>query len=159
MATPAQKIDDLLSRRISFGIESTFSGIPGPELLHRVIASNYRVEGWFLGTASPDINIQRIRERVLLNRGHSVDESLIPNRYKYSLSNLRKYVNQFDQLVFFDNSDHEETGIPQPIRQGILERSKVISSADLLSRGCRTFLERVQRAQEQAKIRERRSRS
>ena len=124
------EIAEALKRRLSFGIESTFSGRPGPEMVERVRQAGYRVEGIYLGTESPAINVARIEKRVLENTGHRVDPGRVPERYKWSLSNLRRRVTQFDQLEVLDNSRDDVLGIPDPVELCYLEKGKVMSRVD-----------------------------
>lgn len=57
-----QAVAEALAGRHNFGIESTYSGQPGRALVERAVAAGYRIEGVYIGTSSPDINIERIRQ-------------------------------------------------------------------------------------------------
>ena len=59
-------------------MERTYSGLPGPEMVERVTQAGYRVEGLYLGTADPRIDIERIEHRVFFGTGHAVDPSRFP---------------------------------------------------------------------------------
>lgn len=111
---------------VSYGIESTYSGSPGVERVRQAVEAGYRIEGVYLGTESPEINVERIDQRVLLGTGHRVDPERIPERYRYSLSNLRRTASQFDQLSILDNSRHDPLGIPDPVEQCFLERGGIV---------------------------------
>lgn len=113
--------------RISYGIESTYSGNPGVFRVNQAIRAGYRIEGVYLGTSSPEINIRRINQRVLSQTGHKVDPARIPERYRYSLSNLRRTAGEFDELTILDNSNDDTLGIPDPIEQCFLERGEIRS--------------------------------
>ena len=126
------EIQDAIAARVSYGIESTYSGDAGDGVAVRgrveeAKRHGYRVEGIYLGTETPDINIARIERRVLERTGHHVDPKLVPTRHKLSLSNLRRTVERFDQLEVFDNSRDDPLGIPIPVEQCYLERGKVRS--------------------------------
>ena len=121
------EVAEAIRHRLSFGIESTFSGRPGPEMVERVRQAGYRIEGIYLGTKSPAINVARIEKRVLENTGHRVDPKRVPERYKWSLSNLRRRVTEFDQLEVLDNSRDDVLGIPDPVELCYLEKGKVVS--------------------------------
>ena len=112
--------------RESFGTESTFSGRPGPALVARAKAEDYRVEGYYIGTSSPDVNVRRIDERVLANTGHYVDPKEIPGRYRWSLSNLRRGLSDFDLVEVVDNSHTTIDRIPDPRIQFVAERGTII---------------------------------
>ena len=105
-----EEVGTALQARMSFGIESTYSGRPGREMVERVRRANYRIEGIYIGTESPEINVARIERRVLEHTGHRVDPGRVPERYRYSLSNLRRTVEQFDQLEVLDNSRPDSLG-------------------------------------------------
>jgi len=134
--------------RLSFGIESTYSGRPGRARVEQAKQAGYRIEGIYLGTKSPDINIARIGQRVLEHTGHRVDPKLIPQRYRFSLSNLRRTVERFDQLEVFDNSRDDPLGIPDPVEQCCLERGKVISRLGEreMADWCRSWLKGVEQS-------------
>lgn len=121
------EIDEAIAGRESYGIESTYSGRPGRERVAQAQRAGYRIEGIYLGTESPDINVARIERRVRERTGHRVDPGLIPVRYRYSLSNLRRTVEQFDQLEVFDNSQDGPEGFPDPIEQCCIELGEVVS--------------------------------
>lgn len=121
------EVAEAIRHGLSFGIESTFSGRPGPEMVERVRQADYRIEGIYLGTESPAVNVARIEKRVLENTGHRVDPKRVPERYKWSLSNLRRRITEFDQLEVLDNSQDDVLGIPNPVELCYLEKGKVVS--------------------------------
>ena len=105
-------------------MESTYSGRPGPELVERAIEAGYRIEGIYIGTANPEINIERIRTRVENNTGHHVDPERVPDRYRHSLHNLRRTADRFDELTIVDNTEERERGIPDPRTELVLEKGR-----------------------------------
>lgn len=119
------QIAEALEQRLDFGTESTYSGQPGPAIVERVIKAGYRVEGVYFGTNDPQINIDRIEQRVFAGTGHMVDPQRIPERWRYSLSNLRRTAERFDQLQLLDNSEHDDFHLPRPVEQCRLEQGKV----------------------------------
>ena len=120
-----QAVDEALAGRHNFGIESTYSGQPGRALVERAVDAGYRIEGVYIGTSSPDVNIERIRHRVDHQTGHYVDPQRVPDRYRHSLHNLRQTADRFDELVIVDNSPSQERGIPDPRTELVLERGRV----------------------------------
>ena len=122
------EVDKAILDRVSYGIESTYSGRPGRERVAQAKQADYRIEGVYIGTGSPEINIERVARRVQENTGHYVDPKIIPERYKYSLSNLRRTVDLFDQLEIFDNSNASPLSILNPVEQCCLEFGQVVSS-------------------------------
>ena len=86
-----EQIAEAIGQRLDFGTESTYSGQPGRALVERVIEAGYRVEGVYFGTNDPQINIERIEQRVFAGTGRMVDPQRIPERWRYSLSNLQPH--------------------------------------------------------------------
>ncbi len=119
------QIDESIRERLNFGMESTYSGLPGPDMVERVIQAGYRVEGLYLGTVDLRINIERIEHRVFAGTGHAVDRDRIPDRWRHSLSNLRRTAERFDLLRLFDNSEHDDFHLARPVEQCRLEQGTV----------------------------------
>ena len=151
-------IDSLIDRKRSFGTESTFSGRPGVELMRRVINEGYVVHGVYVGTNNPELNIQRVNYRVEERIGHWVEPSLIPERHKYSLSNLRKLFDQFEELELIDNSQHDDAWRPNPITQCYAFRGVIKSriAENEMAPWCSTLLERIENVREQRAKQEKR---
>ena len=137
-----------IENRQDFGIESTYSGTPGRAMVKRAKEAGYRIEGVYIGTASPEINAERIRYRVSANTGHWVDVDRLPQRYGFSLLNLRKTAEQFDTLEIVDNSEYSAKRIPEPTEQLVLEKGVVTSRATELKSWCETWLQRFERSLE-----------
>ncbi|MYC65480.1 MAG: hypothetical protein F4X12_04010 [Acidobacteriia bacterium] len=137
------QIAESIDQRLDFGTESTYSGQSGPALVERVIKAGYRVEGVYLGTNDPQINIDRVGHRVLLSTGHTVDPARIPERWKCCLSNLQRSAERFDSLRLLDNSEHDEFRLPRPVEQCRLERGRVVWQADAPSPWCMNWLRRL----------------
>ena len=135
------QIDESIGERLNFGMESTYSGLPGPEMVRRVIREGYRVEGLYFGTADPSINIERIDHRVFAGTGHIVDPARIPDRWRYSLSNLRRTSERFDLLRIFDNSEHDDFHLPRLVEQCRLKRGSVFWQAQEMASWCVKWLE------------------
>ena len=144
------EIDKAVAHKESFGVESTFSGRPGPTLTMRMKSAGYRIEGVYLGTEAPAINARRVEQRVAAASGHWVDPNLLPVRHKYSLSNLRKHITMFDQLEVFDNSTEHEEGLPQPIEQCVFDRGELVCSLERakLARWCARWMDAVEQSGE-----------
>ena len=138
------EVDAAIQARLSFGIESTYSGRPGREMVERMRGADYRIEGIYIGTEGPEINVARIERRVLEHTGHRVDPARVPERYRYSLSNLRRTVDQFDQLEVLDNSRTDPLGMPRPVEQCFLEQGEIVSRlpATDMAAWCATWLRR-----------------
>ena len=142
------QIADSIEERLDFGTECTYSGLPGPSLVDRVIQTGYRVEGIYLGTEDPSINVERIRYRVFARTGHAVDPARIPVRWKHSLSNLRTTAEKFDLLRIFDNSSDDEFHQPCLVEQYRLERGEVVWQAEMPVSWCADWMRRLSQRRE-----------
>ena len=119
------EIESCFAQRESFGMESTFSGQPGPAMMARATANGYRIEGYYIGTESWQVNASRIDYRVLSNTGHYVDPKQLPQRYRWSLSNLRTRLNDFDLVEVVDNTGESIDRIPAPVVQFVAEKGVI----------------------------------
>lgn len=116
----ARLVDEAFAARQDFGVEN-----PGPVLLERAVAAGYRVEGVYLGTASPALNLARIGRR--FGGGHPVDDlEGLPGRHRASLQDLQRVLPVFDRLVLEDNSPERDPGIPSGQPALILERGRPV---------------------------------
>jgi len=109
-------IQRCLSERQPYGVESTYSGERGVNQVNEAKTHGFRIHGHYLGTYSPQINIDRIEQRVQARTGHRVNPELIPTRWRYSLSNLRKTIELFNELTIYDNSADYDLGCQDPPR-------------------------------------------
>ena len=152
------EIEKVLAGQLDFGLESTFSGQPGPALLKRALLGGYRAEGYYMGTAGPEVNARRVKRRVISNTGHYVDPDRLPGRYRYSLSNLRRHLGDFDLVEVVDNSEEREDGIPDPRVQFVAEMGRITTQAPPgeLSDWAAELLRRLEVARERAEALEER---
>ena len=92
-----------LNRAESFAVETTLAGKNYLQMM--VNARNYGFEIMlvYIGTESVEINLERIRNRVLAG-GHNVPEADVRRRYKRSYQNLAIAVRRADHSILFDNS-------------------------------------------------------
>ena len=72
----------------SFLLETTLSGNREVRLIERLRAAGYCIDVYFVCLSSAEVNIQRVRLRVLKG-GHDVPVEDIVRRYERSLANLR----------------------------------------------------------------------
>ena len=142
------EISAAILARVSFGIERTYAGRRDLDIVARLRAADYRIEGIYIGTASPEINVERIERRVLRNTGHRVDPALVPARYRDSLSNLSRTVEWFDQLNLLDNSRDDPPANLRPVEQCRLERGEVVSRLESgdMAEWCAGWLAGVERS-------------
>ena len=104
------RTDAHIAGRRSFLLETTLSGNREVRLIERLRAAGYTIDVYFVCLSSAEVNVQRVRLRVLKG-GHDphvaplvflVDD--IVRRYSRSLENLRAVLPMTDRAVLFDNS-------------------------------------------------------
>ena len=96
----------LLKKKISFTFETVMSSRDKIEFLKNAKENGYRTYLYYVATIDPEINIQRIQERVKKG-GHDVPKDKILSRYSRSLDLLWEAIHQSDRTFIFDNSSHE----------------------------------------------------
>ena len=99
-----ETIDAHLKKRTSFGFESTYSGRSRPDIVRRAKAAGFETEAIFIGTARPEINIERVVGRVLGNTGHDVPVSEIRRRWVAVQDNMKRTASLLDRIELIDNS-------------------------------------------------------
>jgi predicted ABC-type ATPase len=95
--------ETLLAERKSIAFETVFSTMEKVEFLRRAKQAGYFIRVFFVGTSHPDINANRIANRVA-SGGHSVPIDKILSRYEKSMINLAGAVAIADRVYFYDNS-------------------------------------------------------
>jgi predicted ABC-type ATPase len=93
----------LLKTARTFSFETVFSHPDKVKFINIANKKGYRTYLYFVSTISPEINIERIKQRVL-EGGHEVPEDKIRERYYRSLKNLRPAIQQSYRTFIFDNS-------------------------------------------------------
>lgn len=95
------------SRRESFAVETTLAGkLYLQMMVDARIRSFEIVLVYIIGTENVEINLGRIRNRVLAG-GHDVPELDVRRRYKRSFENLPTAISRSDHTILFDNSSEE----------------------------------------------------
>ncbi|QST02568.1 zeta toxin family protein (plasmid) [Pontibacillus sp. ALD_SL1] len=96
-------VNDCIQRKVDFSLETTLSG----KLIKRQIESAKRngfdVYMYFVGTNSVEINIERIKQRVL-NGGHDIPEETVRKRGERIVSNVVGCLGKIDYLRVVDST-------------------------------------------------------
>lgn len=95
-----------LAHHQSFAVETTLAGRNYLQMMLRARSQGYSIVLVYIGTDDVEINLLRIRHRVLAG-GHDVPETDVRRRYTRSLMNLSKAVAQADHAILLDNSTDE----------------------------------------------------
>lgn len=97
---------ELLRQRTSFTFETVMSSPDKVDFMREARSEGYRTYLYFVATADPAINIERVRLRVELG-GHDVPEEKIRARYRRSIDLLDEACTAADRAYVFDNSGEQ----------------------------------------------------
>lgn len=92
-----------LAARRSFAFETVMSAPDKVDFLREAQACGFRTYLYFTATEDPEINVQRVKNRVA-DGGHDVPTEKIVARYGRSLQQLREAVRHTHLAYFFDTS-------------------------------------------------------
>jgi len=99
--------EGLLSSRNDFTFETVLSTDRNLIFLEKAKRYGYRIESVFVLTADAELNVKRVRARVLKG-GHVVPEDKISSRYAKSMQMVGKLATLSDACVVVDNTDRPE---------------------------------------------------
>ncbi|MBX0334895.1 zeta toxin family protein [Pontibacter sp. HSC-14F20] len=99
-----QRIDELLRKKEDFAIETTLATRSYAQTIKRARESGYNVTLIYFWLASPELAIQRVKNRVA-EGGHHIPEDVIRRRYKKGVKNLFElFIPICDYWIIIDNS-------------------------------------------------------
>src|SRR6267143_1221682 len=84
-----QRLHELAAQRKTFAFESTLAAKSYAGWIQKLQSDGYKFQLLFLWLRSPDLAVQRVRERVRAG-GHDVAEQVIRRRYAAGLRNFSK---------------------------------------------------------------------
>ena len=96
-----------LSNKKSFNQETTLSGGNIIRTILKAKEQGYYISVHYVGLESPDLAVQRVRER-MKKGGHGVAEDIIRSRFNKSLNNLAEILPFCDAVNIYDNSKRIE---------------------------------------------------
>ena len=118
---------------LDFAFETTLGGRTMTDLLVRAARKGIRVRLIFVGLASPDLHIERVRARVLQG-GHAIPEERIRERWQSSRQNLIRLLPHLSELRLFDNSleaDPRQAALPSPRLLLAIRDGQIVHSVPL----------------------------
>jgi predicted ABC-type ATPase len=115
-----------IDRGDSFMFETTLGGRSIARELHRAATAGPQVRVYYIGLASPELHVARVRARVARG-GHDIPEAKIRKRYARSLSNLVDLVGVIDELQLYDNSEDTADGRPLARRIMKMKGSRIVA--------------------------------
>jgi predicted ABC-type ATPase len=95
-----------IERGESFAVETTLAGKHYLRMMVDARNRGFEVVLVYIGTENVEINLGRIRNRVLAG-GHDVPESDVRRRYQRSFKSLLIAMERADHTILFDNSTEE----------------------------------------------------
>ena len=95
-----------ISKLESFAVEITLAAKHYLQMMVDARIRGFEVVLVYIGTENVEINLARIRNRVLAG-GHDVPESDVRRRYQRSIKSLLTAIERADHTILFDNSTEE----------------------------------------------------
>lgn len=92
-----------IDERKSFTFETVLSSQYNLDIIAKAKVSGYIITIVYVITNDPNINVGRVRNRVI-NGGHDVPEEKIRSRYTKSIENIKYVFKMADNFVLIDNS-------------------------------------------------------
>lgn len=128
-------LERAIAERLDFVLETTLGGSTMPKLLARAAAEGIEVRVWYVGLASPEAHLERVRRRVSRG-GHDIPEADIRRRWRHSRLNLVRLLAVLTELRVYDNSaegDPVAGHPPKPVLVLGVERGEIVGPPDLSS--------------------------
>jgi predicted ABC-type ATPase len=110
-------LDCALRERLDFAFETTLGGNTMTTLLLEAAKQGLRVRIFYVGLASLELHIRRVRERVARG-GHDIPEHKIRARWEASRENLIRLLPHAAELAVWDNTaeaDPDAGKVPAPV--------------------------------------------
>ena len=100
------RIEDLISKNEDFAFETTLSTRSYVNTVKKAQKNGYFVTLVYFWLNSPELAIERVKERVL-EGGHDIPEEVIRRRYQKGIENLFKlFIPLSDYWMIVDNSEN-----------------------------------------------------
>lgn len=126
-------LERAIREHLDFAIETTLGGNTIPRLLAEAAAQGFEVRVWYIGLASVDAHIERVRQRVR-SGGHDIPEHKIRRRFVHSRQNLVRLLPVLTELRVYDNSATADPAAgkpPRPVLVLHVERGRLVAPTDL----------------------------
>jgi predicted ABC-type ATPase len=126
-------LERAVAEGLDFAFETTLGGSTLSRLLELAAEKGAEVHVLYIGLASPELHIARVRARVRAG-GHDIPEGDIRRRYEHSRLNLIHLLPKLASLRVYDNSaeaDPTKGRTPEPVLVLHLEKGKIRNPNDL----------------------------
>lgn len=101
--TGKRLLERAIAHRLSFAFETTLGGASIVKLLEDAAQLGFELWVWYVGLASADEHIERVRNRVQRG-GHDIPETDIRRRFDRSRINLVRLIPRISHLRVYDNT-------------------------------------------------------
>ena len=113
-----EQLDRAIRLSASYAFETTLGGRTVTRRLLDASQAGLRVRVWYVGLASPELHLKRVKARVERG-GHDIPEERIRARWTSSRENLVRLLPTLHEIALFDNSWEarlDEGEVPAPQR-------------------------------------------
>jgi predicted ABC-type ATPase len=126
-------LERAIEQRSPFAFETTLGGNTITGLLLKAANVGLPVRIWYVGLASPELHLERVRARVSRG-GHDIPEAKIRERYESSRRNLVRLLPHLTELRLLDNSARFDPAMgesPRPVLVLHLAGGRIVASSPL----------------------------
>jgi len=126
-------LERAINERLDFAFETTLGGNTITELLESAAAGGIAVNIWFVGLATVDLHLERVRRRVAKG-GHDIPEAKVRERYRRARENLIRLLPRLNAVRVFDNSAEADPDVgvaPAPTLLLDWRRGRIVAPASL----------------------------
>ena len=95
---------DSIEAKSDLTFETVLSSEYKMDILRKSKAEGYFIKCVFVLTADPELNVARVKSRVMQG-GHDVDREKVKTRFYKSLANIKELMSLCDILHVYDNTD------------------------------------------------------
>ncbi|MBC2603941.1 zeta toxin family protein [Puniceicoccus vermicola] len=125
-----EMLEKAIERRETYAFETTLGGTTITQLLTQAAQEGLKVKIWYVGLASVEQNLARVKKRVT-HGGHDIPEAAIRTRWNSSRRNLIQLLPHLYSLRLFDNSQETdpkagETPVPKLLLQ--VDQKRIVGS-------------------------------
>ena len=117
----------LIQSKQSYSFETVFSHPSKLDFIDFAHANGYKVYLYFIGTETPKMNLERVKDRVVKG-GHFVQDSKIEQRYFLTMDLLFEMIKRVDETYLWDNSGQKHQFVGN-IKSGTAEFENLIVPA------------------------------
>ena len=126
-------LERAVAERLDFAFETTLGGTTMTRILGEAVAAGVEVRIFYVGLASPELHLARVRQRVD-GGGHDIPEEDVRRRWRHSRMNLVRLLPVLTELRVYDNSaaaDPAAGQAPRPVLVLHLDHGEIVGPPDL----------------------------